>query len=75
MKFIVREVMFYVLFIWEVEEVLKRDEEFVRICRFIKEGEWEKLCVDYFLFRDEFCFIGYFVLCGFRIVILRSLRK
>lgn len=59
----------------EVEEVSKRDEELVRIRRFIKEGEWEKSCVDYFPFRDEFCSIGYLVLRGSRIVIPRSLRK
>lgn len=45
-KLILREVMFYGLFILEVEEVLKRDEELVRIRRFIKEGKQEKFCVD-----------------------------
>lgn len=50
-------------------------KDFVRIRRFIKEGEWEKSCVDYFPFRDEFCSIGYLVLRGSRIVIPRSLRK
>nr|XP_034321902.1 uncharacterized protein K02A2.6-like [Crassostrea gigas] len=74
-KFIAREATPYALSTREVEEVSKRDEELVRIRRFIKEGEWEKSCVDYFPFRDEFCSIGYLVLRGSRIVIPRSLRK
>lgn len=74
-KFIAREATPHALSTREVEEVSKRDEELVRIRRFIKEGEWEKSCVEYFPFRDEFCSIGYLVLRGSRIVIPRSLRK
>lgn len=74
-KFIAREATPHALSTREVEEVSKRDEELVRIRRFIKEGEWEKSCVDYFPFRDEFCSIGYLMLRGSRIVIPRSLRK
>lgn len=74
-KLILREATLYGLSTLEVEEVSKRDEELVRILRFIKEEEWEKSCVNYFPFRDEFCSIGYLVLRGSRIVIPRSLRK
>lgn len=42
-KFIAREATPHALSTREVEEVSKRDEELVRIRRFIKEGEWEKL--------------------------------
>lgn len=75
MIFIAREATPHALSTREVEEVSKRDKELVRIRRFIKEGEWEKSCVDYFPFRDEFCSIGYLVLRGSRILIPRSLRK
>uniref|UniRef100_A0A8W8MHL2 Peptidase A2 domain-containing protein n=1 Tax=Magallana gigas TaxID=29159 RepID=A0A8W8MHL2_MAGGI len=74
-KFIAREATPHALSTREVEEVSKRDEELFRIRRFIKEGEWEKSCVDYFPFKDELCSIVYLVLRRSRIMIPISLRK
>ncbi|XP_062578034.1 uncharacterized protein K02A2.6-like [Saccostrea cucullata] len=74
-KFIAREATPQALSTQEVEEASRRDEELVRIRKFIKEGKWEKSCVDYYPFRDELCCIGYVVLRGSRIVIPRNLRK